>query len=75
MESAMRARLASLRIALLGGILVTMLLALLGRRGSRRRPTAAELVAMTEAEFEAFIRSTGIETVTTAGLAASGDPH
>jgi hypothetical protein len=68
-----RPRLASLRIPLLGGVLVATLLALVGRRGSRRRPTAAELMAMTDAEFEAFIRSTGIKTVTTAGLAASGD--
>jgi hypothetical protein len=38
-------------------------------RRSRRRPTGSELVRMSDTEFASFIESSGIQTVTTAGLA------
>lgn len=60
------------RAPILGGLIG--LLGLFGirrlRRKSPRRPTGAELAAMTDRDFDAFIRSTGIRTVTSAGLAA-----
>ena len=40
----------------------------LRRADSLRRPTGDELMAMSDAEFASFIASTGIKTVTTAGL-------
>jgi len=47
-----------------------MVAILRGRR--RRRPTGAELNAMDERSFAAFVESTGLKTVTTAGLDTAG---
>ena len=38
----------------------------LGRRG--RRPTGRQLLNMSDAEFAKFIRTSGLKTVTSAGL-------
>jgi len=58
------------RIPVLGGLIgFTIGLGwVLGRRSPRRRPTGDELLQMSDAEFAAFIASTGIKTATTAGL-------
>jgi len=53
-----------LRLPLIGGLLRY------ASRSRRTRPTGDELMRMTDAEFDEFIRSTGIKTVTTAGLSA-----
>jgi len=38
----------------------------------RQRPTGAQLMSMDDASFAAFIESTGLKTVTSAGLGPSG---
>ncbi len=60
------------RLPLLGGILgITGLIGVVGVRVRRnRRPTGEQLLRMSDAEFASFIRSSGVKTVTTAGLAA-----
>jgi hypothetical protein len=41
-----------------------------GRKG--KRPTGTQLRQMSDADFAAFIRDSGLKTVTTAGLAVDG---
>jgi hypothetical protein len=69
----LRAR--GLRLPFVGGvgglIAATWLISVLRGRGRRHRPTGAELAAMSDADFAAFIGSTGVKTVTTAGLSAA----
>jgi hypothetical protein len=56
-------------LSILGGLVgATWLISVLRGRGRRHRPTGAELAAMSDADFAAFIDSTGVKTVTTAGL-------
>lgn len=59
------------RLPVLGGILgITGLIGLLRVLGRRsRRPTGDQLLKMSDADFASFIRSSGLKTVTTAGLA------
>ncbi|HUG30641.1 MAG TPA: hypothetical protein VMQ65_09050 [Candidatus Limnocylindria bacterium] len=60
-----------MRLPALGGLLgiAALLAARFARRGPERpRPTGQELMRMSDAEFAAFIQSSGIQTVTTAGL-------
>ena len=61
------------RIPALGGLIgfAIGLRWLLHRNNPKRRPTATELMDMSDADFAAFVASTGIKTVTTAGLARS----
>ncbi len=42
--------------------------------GRRRRPTGDELAQMTDADFAAFVESSGIKTVTTTRVAESQGP-
>ena len=58
------------RLPVLGGILgVTGFIGVLRALGKRhRRPTGDQLSKMTDAEFASFIQSTGLRTVTMAGL-------
>ena len=60
------------RLPILGGLIaLTGLIGLrLTSRLRRRRPTGAQLLGMTDAEFAAFIRSSGIKTRSTPELAA-----
>jgi hypothetical protein len=61
----------ALRLPILGVIGLTGVLGILRRR-SRGRPTGAQLMSMNDADFAAFVKSTGLKTVTTAGLRADG---
>jgi hypothetical protein len=56
-----------MRIPLLGALVGVGLLGILRRR-RRPRPTGSQLMAMDERGFALFIESTGLKTVTTAGL-------
>ncbi len=38
------------------------------RRAPRHLPTADELMNMTDSQFEAFVRASGLQTATTSGL-------
>ena len=69
----MRQRIMKLWASVVGGVFVVALVAWFGRRVARARPTGSQLLAMTDPEFASFIRSTGIKTVTTAGMAAPAD--
>jgi hypothetical protein len=61
----LRAR--AIRIPLLGALVGVGLVGILRRR-RRRRPTGSQLMAMDERGFASFVDSTGLQTVTTAGL-------
>jgi hypothetical protein len=61
----LRAR--GVRIPLLGALVGVGLVGILRRR-RRRRPTGSQLMAMDERGFASFVDSTGLKTVTTAGL-------
>jgi hypothetical protein len=61
----LRAR--GIRIPLIGALVGVGLVGILRRR-RRRRPTGSQLMAMDERGFALFIESTGLKTVTTAGL-------
>lgn len=60
------------RLPVLGGLVglgaLGGVIAMLRNRGSKRRPMAAKVLRMDDASFQDFIRSTGLETVTTLGL-------
>ena len=61
-------------LSMLGGLIgATWLVSVLRKRGrgTRHRPTGAELAAMSDADFAVFIDSTGVKTVTTAELSAA----
>jgi hypothetical protein len=61
-----------LRGPVLGGILGLAGLGILRALGKRnRRPTGDQLSKMSDADFAAFVHSSGLKTVTTAGLAPS----
>jgi hypothetical protein len=63
-------RVRAARLPIVGAIVGLGVLRLLrGRR--RRRPTGAELMAMDDVSFAAFIESTGLKTVTDADLGPS----
>ena len=46
-----------------GGLLTIGILSWLFTRLQRRRPTAAELMAMSDDQFESFLRARGLHTV------------
>jgi hypothetical protein len=61
-----------LRLPVLGGLIgLTGIVGILRARRPKR-PTGAELAAMSDADFASFIRSSGVKTVTTAGLSRDG---
>ena len=64
----LRAR--ALLVQALGLLVVLGILGMssLVQRGRRGRPTGAELMRMTDADFGAFVDAAGIQTVTSAGL-------
>ncbi len=63
-------RVRAARLPILGAIVgLGVLRRLRDRR--RRRPTGAQLMAMDDASFATFIESTGLTTVTGAGLGPS----
>jgi hypothetical protein len=60
------------RIPIVGGLIgLTGLIGFLRMRSRHPRPTGAELLRMSDAEFAAFIQSSGLRTVATAGLAVT----
>jgi hypothetical protein len=62
-----------LKWPLVGGIVgLGGLLSYLRLRPRRRRPTAAELMSLDEAAFEAFIRGTGIRTMSSSESSKTG---
>lgn len=64
-----------MRLPILGSLIgLTGLVGLLHlrSRNKRHRPTGAELMRMSDGDFAEFIRSSGLKTITTAGLAAPG---
>jgi len=66
-----QARPRGMRIPILGLIGVSIVgLFRLRSRNKRHRPTADELMQMSDADFASFVSETGLTTVTTAGLAA-----
>lgn len=61
------------RLPVIGGLLgLTGMIGMLGLRNRKRRPSAADLMRMSDEEFAAFVSASGIKTVTTAGLATGG---
>lgn len=58
------------RLPIVGAILGWSVLRRLRDR-RRHRPTGAQLMAMDDASFAAFVESTGLRTVTSAGLESS----
>jgi hypothetical protein len=61
------------RLPVVGSVLgITGLIGVIKVLGRRhRRPTGDQLLHMSDAEFASFIRSSGVKTVTTAGLSAA----
>lgn len=59
------------RLPVLGGLLgATGLIGILRALGRRnRRPTGDQLLKMSDADFASFVHSSGMKTVTSAGLA------
>jgi hypothetical protein len=67
-------RVRAARLPILGTIVgLGVLRPLRNRR--RRRPSGAQLMAMDDASFAAFIESTGLKTATNAGLGSSEATH
>jgi hypothetical protein len=64
-------RVRAARLPFVGALAGIGLLSLLRRR-RKRRPNGAQLMAMDDASFAAFIESTGLKTVTSAGLDSRG---
>jgi hypothetical protein len=71
-----RAERRSVRIPVIGviGLLASALIGLIRfrPRSKQRRPTGADVMRMSEPEFAAFVRETGVLTVTSARLLADG---
>ncbi|HVA87111.1 MAG TPA: hypothetical protein VNF73_12455 [Candidatus Saccharimonadales bacterium] len=69
--SGIRARALKFSVPLLGVLGIGGLIGFLKSRSrfTKRRPTADELMKMSDADFAAFIHASGLLTVTTAGLA------
>ena len=66
-------RLRAARIPILGALFGVGQIGVLRSR-RRRMPSVDQLMAMDDAAFAAFIESTGLKTVTTAGLSSSKAP-
>ena len=63
------------RVPVIGALGVAGVIGIVKARGKRkRRPTGDQLRRMSDADFSAFIRASGIKTVTTAGIAVSDGP-
>ena len=62
-----------LRLPILGGLMIglTGLIGILRARSKPKRPTGAELAAMSAADFASFVSASGLKTVTTARLTAA----
>jgi hypothetical protein len=64
-----------MRVPIVGSLIgLSGLLGLLHVRSrlKRHRPTGAELMKMSDADFAAFVRASGVKTVSTADLASDG---
>ncbi len=60
------------RLPVLGVLGLAGIIGLVATRGRRnRRPTGDQLRRMSDADFASFVRSTGLMTVTTAGLTSN----
>ena len=63
-------RIRGLRLPIVGALFGVGILGVLRSR-RRRRPNGTQLMAMDDAAFAKFIESTGLQTVTSAGLGSS----